>query len=80
MGRAATLAFRNLVERDDDTVLYQDVRPSAFRMQAYLFEAAAQFAFLHEKYASFEVVLFDRWMQTADGGVEFIRGISCGTK
>lgn len=66
VGRAVTGAFRELIERDDDTVLYQDVLPPAFRMQAYLFDAATQFTYLHEQYSAYDVVLFDRWMHTAE--------------
>jgi thymidylate kinase len=65
--RQMTLVFREFARANfGESVLYQDVLPDGFRRAAYLLEAATQFGHLHDTYQRHDVVVFDRWAQTAE--------------
>jgi dTMP kinase len=69
--RATVRAFRALTETPgDDTVLYQNVIPAGFRLQAYIVEAMMQFSYQADRFTEAGVVLFDRWFETWDAYCE----------
>lgn len=57
--------FKSLYDYNNgETGDYQSFIPPEFRMASYIIEASIQFHLNHKIYNRYDVLIFDRWMQT----------------
>lgn len=65
LARASVGIYRRLTEdADQPALMHQTLVPGPFRHMMYVTEAVAQFGYRAEAYAAFDVLVFDRWLET----------------